>query len=395
MTLERMPHRGHIGALDGIRGFALLIVFLYHALEYTIHPSTPWARVLYAWIHAGWVGVDLFFVLSGFLITGILLEARGAENYYKVFYARRALRIFPLYYLVMIGSILVWGVHRKFLTVLFFWLNLSNIPTAIFPLLIPYLAHYWSLSIEEQFYLIWPLIVRRVSLRRLQILASGVIVATLVLRNLPVTLMLNHRWPEFVYRFMIYRLDGLAGGGLLAILVYRGKDLARWALCFQALFLASGAAAAFLIVGNARSGDMVTRFGYTSITLCSLSLVALALRHGSVTSRVFSSSFLRLTGRYSYCIYLIHPFFINNGWHVKKLVARAADGYLTANVQALISAAIFFAMSYAVGVLSWHFLETPVLKYKRYFSYGYPRAQPRAHHPIAETRAAKAVIPWG
>ena len=96
---------GHIQALDGLRGFAVLVVFLDHASVYL----QPFGNPMLDWVRracsTGWFGVDLFFVLSGFLITTILLEARGAENFYKTFYARRFLRLAPLYYSVLIVAL--------------------------------------------------------------------------------------------------------------------------------------------------------------------------------------------------------------------------------------------------------------------------------------------------
>ena len=199
--MQHRQHLGHIRALDGLRGFALLLVFGYHALSREL-VSTSLAGTLAKKIAlTGWVGVDLFFVLSGFLITSILLDARTAGNYLRVFYARRALRIFPLYYLVLAASLLLMPDHFGWKAQIFYWFNLSNLVTAFHPLLIPYLAHFWSLAIEEQFYLVWPALVLLLRPRALAALCGGVLVAVFAARNLPAILALNQRFPDFVYRF--------------------------------------------------------------------------------------------------------------------------------------------------------------------------------------------------
>ena len=128
--MEHAQDRGHIRALDGIRGFAALSVFAYHALANSIEPSSPGMHLLQSSVRLGWAGVDLFFILSGFLITTILLDAKPSLNYFQVFYARRALRILPVYYLVVSLALLTFGGHYGFKVQIFYWLNLANLPQA-------------------------------------------------------------------------------------------------------------------------------------------------------------------------------------------------------------------------------------------------------------------------
>jgi len=166
-------------ALDGLRALSILWVVI-HNTDLLDVPS-GWARLPVAVIHDGWAGVTLFFVLSGFLITGNLLDTRGSQNYFSNFYARRSLRILPLYYgtlvlffvvLPMLGAMpdaLTTTAHRQWSLWLFVsnWTDPSNGGVLGF-------LHFWSLAIEEQFYLVWPLIV-------LFLDASGVLIASLVL----------------------------------------------------------------------------------------------------------------------------------------------------------------------------------------------------------------------
>src|SRR5258707_7301954 len=199
-----------IPALYGLRGIAVLFVFVFHSIGPLI---TPMGFIAYM----GWLGVDLFFVLSGFLITSILLRARDAENYYKVFYARRALRILPLYYLALTLSLLTTHDHYTFRAQIWFWLNLSNLATAFNPMLIPWLSHYWSLAVEEQFYLIWPAVVRRASPAALFNLCIVVIVSLLVIPNIPIVEALTSRSIAILYRLTPFLVATLCGGPLPAI----------------------------------------------------------------------------------------------------------------------------------------------------------------------------------
>ena len=178
----RMP------ALDGLRGVAIIWVVLHNTTN--LLPSElhgPW-RALAFLVHPGWIGVQLFFALSGFLITGSLLETRHAQNYFRAFYARRALRILPLYYTVLILLLIVAPamhvdpprLHADLSQQLSLWLFAVNWTHAE-----PYgLGHFWSLAVEEQFYWFWPFIVRRPSLRRLISMCVAIAVIALVARGI-------------------------------------------------------------------------------------------------------------------------------------------------------------------------------------------------------------------
>jgi peptidoglycan/LPS O-acetylase OafA/YrhL len=218
--------RDRIPSLDGLRGIAILLVFLFH--YFPRDHRDP----LSALASLGWSGVDLFFVLSGFLITGILTDTRDAPNRFKAFYLRRILRLFPVYFVAV--SIVVVGTHflrgyRNWMDIPFFFYG-SNIvellphSVSIFP---PYFncQHFWSLALEEQFYSIWPFVVFFVPSRRtlIRVCVCGILGA-LTLRVIATALGL----PLFVsYIELPARMDSLLIGALLAILV-REPDPARW-----------------------------------------------------------------------------------------------------------------------------------------------------------------------
>jgi len=345
----------HILALDGLRGIAVICVFLFHSLVPLLALSGPI-------VHIGWLGVDLFFVLSGFLITSILLRARDAENYYKVFYARRALRILPLYYLALALSLLSTRDHYTFRAQIWFWLNLSNLATAFNPMLIPWLSHYWSLAVEEQFYLVWPAVVRRLSLTALFNLCLFVIGALLIARNIPAVEALTLRGSNILYRLTLFRVDTLCGGALLAIIVYRRSNVTKLQTTLRVGFITC--IALFLLFNRL---NLLPQFGYTTVVLGFTSLVGMAL-HPGILSRLLSIKPLTVTGRYSYCIYLIHPILIMHGSHLYRFLPVGRWHTLSS----LGVASVEFMVVFGVAALSYRFIEDPILSLKRYAKYRRP-----------------------
>jgi peptidoglycan/LPS O-acetylase OafA/YrhL len=319
----------------------------------------------------GWIGVDLFFVLSGFLITGNLIRARKYQNYYQVFYFHRALRIFPLYYLVLAVTLLFAHQHYGFSEQIWFWLNLSNIPTAFNPYLIAPLAHFWSLAIEEQFYMIWPTVIRKVDPRPVAIICFVVIATLFIVRNLPASIALHYRHTEIFYRLTPFRIDTLCAGAALAIIVNQNHTILthRWKL--RSIFLCS--AIAFLVVGYGHMPGTraIIRLGYTLLVIAFTSLIALVVSKDGMTRRVFSNRFLRKMGSYSYCFYLIHPamLFVGNRPFLSAYVARMLHVSNSSNLIWVVIAAGEFVIDLTVCAFSYHFFEQPILRLKRLYPY--------------------------
>ena len=208
-----------ITEFDGLRALAVILVFLNHFAPVR---SVPWLNCVR---QVGWVGVDIFFVLSGFLITGILLENRSEKiGYYKNFYMRRSLRTFPLYYGLLTVVLLVMSISKggKELTKMMVewgnpvWLYVyfGNVKTAILNVSPPsYFIPLWSLHVEEQFYLIFPFLVRRLNIRQLQnVLIGGILVAPLIRFGL---FALFPERPLLQYMLLPCRMDALAFGALI------------------------------------------------------------------------------------------------------------------------------------------------------------------------------------
>ena len=381
--------------LDGLRGLAILLVMLYHTTHYGL-ARTAAAKALTIVPSVGWSGVDLFFVLSGFLITGILLGAKDSPTYYRAFYARRVLRIFPLYYATLVFFLIVvprlplfapvdylWnpGAQRE---QIWYWLYLSNVQAA----LTGAWQHRtldisWSLAIEEHFYLVWPLVVRCASERRLLQICAGTIAAALGLRAL---LVATGASPLAAYTLTPCRLDTLATGAAIAILVRRPGGLA--ALARQARVVLPVAFGAFAAIQAWVRLSQPAVAGYDAITrqvlqlnndpwmltigftlLCAvygaLLVQVLAAPAGSLRARCFEGGWLRSFGTYSYAMYLFHffigflavSFFTPGNYPHFFIPAQIAFWILAIGVTWLLARA------------SWFLLESRVLTLKRRFPY--------------------------
>jgi peptidoglycan/LPS O-acetylase OafA/YrhL len=365
-------------ALDGIRGIAIILVLLHHFTLFEPITTTD------AWIGfialLGWSGVDLFFVLSGFLITGILIDARGSDRYFTSFYARRTLRIFPLYYLVVFLSLVVLPFFPRWHGLLAgpdrfeqwpYWTYLVNFAIAMrdqFRHGVLDVA--WSLAIEEQFYLVWAVVVWLLSPRWLGALCAVIVIAAPLARAIALE---NGAHSVDVYVLPQYRADTLALGGLLAWLVRRGwlhamATAAPWIL----LAALTGAVLCALRDGTAFWwGSSTQRFGYSLFALSGAALIIAALTRPPHTRipALLSAGWLRAFGKYSYCMYLIHlpvsrviqEFVISReGFPVVfgALWPAQLGYYLLAT-----------APTFALAWLSWRAFEAPILKLKARFPY--------------------------
>jgi len=373
-TEVREGHR--IPALDGIRGLAILLVMFLHFAD----RSTPigLANRLYTQVTGiGWIGVDLFFVLSGFLITGILIDSRKSARYFRDFYARRTLRIFPLYYACLIAWIVVAPLLHPSSEVrqaaiasmqqdqLWYWAYLSNWKMGLdgkWPAMGT--SVYWSLAVEEQFYLVWPAVVLLCSPRALRNVCLSLVGLAFVTRAIQVA---AGAAPILVYVNTLSRMDALAFGALAAMAV---RDPQQWAWARRtapwALTLGAASLAAMWIwIGTFYEyHPLMQTAGFTILAVTFVSLLIAAVAPGSRIGAIFRSPALRFFGKYSFAMYLIHEtltYQVVPHLPAQWIIPGEMGGQLTRLV-------VSMAATIVLAWLSWNLWEKHFLALKGYFS---------------------------
>ena len=382
----------HVLALDGLRGLAILLVLFRHT-SWRMEPVTDAGMALYGAMRLGWIGVDLFFVLSGFLITGILVDSKGGDHYFRNFYVRRSLRIFPLYYAFLAGFFLLLplltsaeasGLQTLRENQPWLWGYLTNVLVSIegtqaAPL---GMTHLWSLAVEEQFYLVWPAVVLWCDRRRLISVCVWMGVAALAVR---VAVVATQGGGDVAgYMLTPARMDTLAFGALLALWIRDPRaraHLFRWARPVSAAL--AGALLLLMVShrGLPQLGAGIQTVGYTLIALLSSALLAMVLAapDRSPLRRLFETGWLRSLGKYSYGMYVFHyPLLILAARHVGFSEVPALWGSKIPT-QLLITAGVA-AASFVLAWASWHLFEKHFLKLKRFF----PTPQPRPDTPRPE-----------
>jgi peptidoglycan/LPS O-acetylase OafA/YrhL len=374
----------HIPALDGLRGVAILLVFMSH-VSLALVPANRIDSQIRTFGLMGWTGVDLFFVLSGFLITGILLDTQGRTHWWRSFFARRALRIMPLYYgalaLLFFGLPLTALAHRPAVALLldhqaWYWTYTVNILRALEPQGAPLNTdHLWSLSIEEQFYLFWPLVVSLCAPATLLGVAAATVVGGLFFR-LWIALATS-LWMAAPYFLLPGRLDALMAGAVLAI--GRGRLARLRPLIAPTVAIALAALAGILVWRRTLFyNDVIVEivaYPLVAALFGALLLAVLISSGGSRLTRLLSRPALQSLGKYSYGFYIVHYpllFFIERWWPFPLQREWAiAGGSRFPNI--LLLAVVALPLSYAVAWLSYHLYESHFLKLKRFFSVGPPR----------------------
>lgn len=371
---SRMPE------LDALRGIAILWVILHNAALDGIGPAQSVIMSVIGLIgNMGWVGVQLFFVLSGFLITGILVDGRGFKHQFRNFYVRRTLRIFPLYYgfLLFAFVILPW---LGFSTLpdstqtekLLYWTYLANwgllfVEHQTFP-------HLWSLAIEEQYYLIWPLLVILLQKRTLAYICLVLIVTAIASR----ASLVMYFDPDFsskaMYTFTIARWDSLAIGSLLALLVRSDSTMIYVQRFFSRVFLifTTVLILQILLLRNFSAHGTVGIFNQTTIALWFAMLILLSISPSrnlfEKLRQALSNKFLRWIGKYSYAIYVFHvP--AKMIWFSHLAFAGKPDSPWYQLYIVVYNFIGISALATSAAYISWHVLEQPFLKLKRYFVY--------------------------
>ena len=379
LSEERVP------ALDGMRGIAILLVLIAHGMPF-IQPAP--GSILLRLLIFGWCGVDLFFVLSGFLITGILIRTRNATNRGSSFYARRVLRIFPIYYLTLIvlfgiaayspAMRLMVGLtgapeYAAFFGYLQNWLLLWNaMPHSI-------VGHFWSLAVEEQFYLIWPVIVWKLTTRSLLRLCILLSVCALLIR---ITLV-AHFGPHFwINALTPTRGEGLLIGSALAAIPSLYGKIPRRVLGVMAAM--GTATLVFIFVSdpaefvNTDTGPYMYTIGVTALGLFFGALVGSSQSYVPALTPLLTRNGLRSLGKYSYGLYVYHaPIYFVVTY---ILTSTFRTKFPLATAQGALYVLFLMGASYAIAWLSFQLLEKRFLSLKTRFV---PVADPNVHELCA------------
>jgi len=370
---SQVSFRGYIVELDAMRALGLCLVLICHFWPRNL------SEVVFQLGQLGWIAMDSFFVMSGFLITGILLDSREKPNYYGAYYARRALRIFPLYYLILIAWYCIsrftdhgrtyYNLVQQWGSPAWFTFYVGNIRAAIvgkWPTVFGY-APLWSLQVEEQYYLLFPFVVawmKREHLRRL-------LIAAVILS--PVFRVLSFLWlPDNLllqYVLLPCHCEGLALGGLIAIRFRSGPwnipkvKLAIWTFVLLGFTVISSIVSIWGATDPSRSSrwDRLAGYSLSSAGCACLVLLLICLR-GSSYTRWMRIAPLQYLGKISYGVYLLHPiaFWIMVELSKKRILHFHKDDPLWF-VETV-------GLSLALAALSWELFETPFLRLKDRFS---------------------------
>ena len=378
----------YIKALDGIRGLGIVFVLAYHYIRLN---DFDWTMLSFSWV---WI--QMFFVQSGFLITAILLESRqqSFSGYLGQFYWRRALRILPIYMAYVLAAALtfaIWrepdGFERRLPYLLTFSYNLNwltNDPEQISV----WFVHFWSLAVEEQFYLVWPIGVFLMSLRQLRWSLVAIVLIAPAFRYWFVDSLIATGYSrqvagELSYSFAVSQLDAFALGAAIPIfnLQQRIKRPGWWAVAVTALLLAGGAINVWLLRGEGvhihptslglvvnQTNNLQHVWSYTPVNVLFMFVVLylIAPRYEGV----FNNAVLVALGKIVYGMYVFHM-------GILLLISRFNREFLNSHGVAF---AIGFTLTFVVAYLSYRYFEKPILAFRDYWR---PRKQPLTPRPMA------------
>lgn len=368
---ERIP------ALDGLRGVAILLVFLRHSIAGTPTNSPVWSRVLEP-LRLTWSGVDLFFVLSGFLIGGILLDARRSPRYFHTFYIRRAFRILPLYLVFMalylarhlpISSLKgVFGetshLQLPWVSFLTFTQNFWMVTLGWFgPMTI---APTWSLAVEEQFYLTIPIMIRKLRINTLYAVLVSVIVFAPILRAILPRLISHGDFACYV--LMPCRADALSLGVLAALLVRNPSfrnwiSTRRWLLNLVAGSCFAGIAYLTHWASDQYSPPMST-WGLSCLALFYTCILLSVVCGTSAAERLLRKPWLMRLGTIAYCTYLVHSILIQAARRMLEMHTSLSPGQNWA-----IGGLLGVCAALMIASWSWRFFEKPLVAYGHKYRY--------------------------
>jgi len=346
----------YITQLDGVRAMAALMVMYFHFFEGNPLPGGTIYNFLQKTSIIGQTGVSLFFVLSGFLITRILISTKSSEHYFKNFYFRRILRILPLYYFFLllfyfVYKPIMYGYIPPFKDQSVYYFYLQNF-FITFGSHTDGPMHFWSLAVEEHFYFLWPFLVFVTDIKHLVRWILGLICLSVVMR---VILIYYH---HEVFYLTFTRLDEICFGALLAVLVMQKNKLLTllkgkyfYILVLSYLLLLLGAW--WVTSGKANSFMQVIKFLFYGIFY--FLFIGYTINNENHITAIFKNRVLVYLGKISYGLYVYHPVC----FHIANKYLKSSNG--------IVNFFTNFSLTILVAVISYHFFEVRFLKLKRYF----------------------------
>lgn len=370
VTAPPASQHKHLPSLDGLRGVAILLVLVYHFTG-SLNAEFSINQRLNNWAELGWTGVDLFFVLSGFLITGILYDSKNKPAFFKNFYARRALRIFPLYYGALLAVILIRPVlvrlglegsaNPAWISIYATNFVISWKGSGAFGVL----DHFWSLAVEEHFYFVWPAVVYFLNRKQVMIVAIASFLIAPALRIM--TMNGDEYLPIAAYMATLMRMDSLAAGAFIALMVRGPKGMEG--LLKPAMIVACTTFTVFfaiVLIRHSKSNQdlVIGTVGLSVLWAFFGSVLILALNWKPLES-LMQLPILRWFGKYSYGLYVWHPivFMLAFHNHIARQL-RHGDGHL----QMIATGTIALATVFVITLLSWNLCEKQFLKMKSRFA---------------------------
>jgi peptidoglycan/LPS O-acetylase OafA/YrhL len=362
----------HIKSLDGLRGLSILLVILVH----------------YHYLDIGWIGVEIFFVLSGFLITTILLEQKGLpfENYLKKFYWRRVLRIFPIYFSYLFILTIAYVIFKK--PYLFneqwpflysYTYNFSKIYYRGY-FVNNYYGHLWSLSIEEQFYMVWPLLIFFLSEKNIKRVILAIIFICPVLRLVIGFYYLGDKY-EFlgntVYYLTFTQIDGLAAGASIAIFkLYEIKKPVKYFLFSLVITLFCGLIMV-KVCENARNSfgypGLLNKlfyqyvWGYSMINFVSATLILCLINEETFMAKIFENKYLVNIGKISYGMYIFH-------YPILGIINELID-FEPKSLKGLVIFIFYLAAVILISKFSFQYFELRFIRLKNKFNNKFPASR--------------------
>ncbi len=345
---------GRVPVLDGIRSIAILAVMLFHFFQHgpTLSGSLlPWLGTIAVLRQTG---VDLFFVLSGFLITGILLKQRGRPGALSRFYLRRSARIFPLYYAYLTAAFILPPLFHlapqiPWADQWWFWVFAQDLQDTFIPRFVFFgPGHFWSLAVEEHFYLVWPLLVLRLPEHRLKQVLFGIIGLALITRGLLVEL----NYP--VFYFTLCRMDAIATGALIALLrrnppalQHVGAKVRRWGV----LGAVASTGVFHSFTGTGHPLVQVLKYLLIAVLWGAVLVLALTAKPYSWPSRILSCRPASVVAKGSYSLFVFHPIIFEACKPMFSLVPFS------------VSLLLAFSATGVAAFVSWHLIEYPFLRW--------------------------------